>query len=315
MPTPVVTSAGGNLTPHDLKLMHLWSTSTWNTINVGTHSDHVLLWHAPQLGFENPFLLNCLLGISSLHMEYLHPDSTEIRKQTSIYRVRALNRFRESVGTLDPNSDGWEASLLMALLLIVLCSKDYNTSDEDLTVINWLVLYRGLASIIQMRSWPQVEESKVSVIFRRELTPLQSVPLIPANLLKMAEDIGPLDPDFEYLEHYCTALDALGILYAGLRQDGPTYLTFVRIVAWASFLSMEFAKCAQEKRPRSLIILAHYLVFLKLITGLWWLEGSADFQIKMIEKMVGPEWLRYLDVPLQSTLLTDPQEITTLLLR
>jgi len=315
MPAPVIASVGGNLSFNDLKLMHLWSTSTWNTINVGSHSDHVLLLHAPQLGFENPFLLNCLLGIASLHMEHLNPGSTEIRQQTSLYRVRALNSFRESVGSLNPDSEGWEASLIMAILLIVLCSKDYNTSDEDLTVINWLVLYRGLASIIQMKSWPQVQASKVSPLFRRELTPLQSVPVIPANLLKMAEEICPLDPDFEYLKDYCEALDALGILYAGLRQDGPNSLTLVRVVAWPSFTSMEFAKCAREKRPRTLIILAHYLVFLKLITDLWWLDGSSNFQIGMIRNMVGPEWLPYLDVPLQSTLLASPQEITALLLR
>ena len=298
---------------NDLRMMHHWSTMTWITINVTDQADSVLLMHAPQLGFGNDFLLNCILGISSLHMEYLNPNATEFQQQTAIYRVRALNSFRENLGNINLTSESWEASLLTAILLIVLCSKDYNTTDEDLTVVNWLVLYRGLASIIMMRSYGDVQSSNVGPIFRRELTSLQTVPVIPQILIKMVQDIGPLDPDFEYLEWYCNALDALGTLYASLRQDGLTPALYVRVVSWPSFLSEQFSNCARAKRPRSLIILAHYLVFIKLINGLWWLDGSANTQINAIEKMVGTEWLVYLSLPLEATYLSTPAEVTNLL--
>lgn len=115
--------------------MHHWSTIVWQTINVGHDADSVLLMRAPQLGFENDFLLNCLLGISSLHMEYLNPHSAEIRQQTSLYRVRTLSSFRANLATFDLNSENWEASLLTSILLIVLFSKDSNFVDEDLPVI------------------------------------------------------------------------------------------------------------------------------------------------------------------------------------
>ncbi|TVY32506.1 Sterol uptake control protein [Lachnellula subtilissima] len=303
---------------NDLRLMHHWSTVTWNTINVTDQADGVLLLHAPQLGFGNEFLLNCILGISSFHMEHLIPDCPEIgliKQQTSLYRVRALNSFRENLGNLHLSLENWEASLLTSILLVVLCSKDYVSMDGDLAVVNWIVLYRGLASVIMMRSYAEVQKSNVAPIFKRELTSLRTVPVIPQILIDMVEKIKPLDSDFEYLEWYCKAIDVLGILYAGLRQDGLTPPLFVRIISWPSFLSEEFARCAQEKRPRPLIILAHYLVFTKLVNGLWWLDGSSNAQINAIAKMIGPEWLLYMRLPLEATYLNKPEEITDLLLR
>jgi len=316
-PNPVtnIVSVAGNLSPNDLRMMHHWSTATWNTINVTRAADNVLLMHAPQLGFENDFLLNCILGISSLHMEYLNPNSSEFRQQTALYRFRALNSFRENLSSINLTSRGWEASLLTAILLVVLCSKDYDTQNEELSIISWLVLYRGLSAIITMRSYPEVQESKVGPIFRRELTLLQTEPVIPQILIKMVEGIGPLDPDFENLESYCNALDVLGNLYASLRQDGLTPGLYVRVVSWPSHLSEWFVNCAREKLPRPLIILAHYLVFTKLITHLWWLDGSADCQIKAIEKTVGPEWLVYLGAPHQARYINDPEELRSFLLR
>ena len=303
---------------NDLRLMHHWSTITWNTINVTDQADGVLLLHAPQLGFGNEFLLNCILGISSFHMEHLIPHCPEInmiKQQTSLYRVRALNSFRENLGNLHLSLENWEASLLTSILLVVLCSKDYVSTDGDLAVVNWIVLYRGLASVIMMRSYADVQKLNVAPIFKRELTSLRTVPVVPQILIDMVEKINPLDSDFEYLEWYCKAIDVLGILYAGLRQDGLTPPLFVRIISWPSFLSEEFSRCAQEKRPRSLIILAYYLVFTKLVNGLWWLDGSSNAQINAMVKMIGPEWLVYMRLPLEATYLNKPEEITGLLLR
>ncbi|TVY33220.1 Sterol uptake control protein [Lachnellula occidentalis] len=317
-PSIQIMSTAGCMSRTDLELMHHWSTATWNTINVTDQQNGVLLLHAPQLGFGNEFLLNCILGISSFHLEHLNPDSPQIsliRQQTSLYRVRALKSFREHLGNSHSSLETWEASLLTSILLVVLCSKEHVSPDGDLAVVNWIVLYRGLASVIMMRSYVDVQRSNVASIFKREFSSLRTAPVIPQLLIDMVEKIKPLDSDFEYLEWYCKAIDVLGILYAGLRQDGVTPALFVRIVSWPSFLSEQFGRCAQEKRPRSLIILAYYLVFTKLVNGLWWLDGSSNAQINAIEEMIGPEWLVYMRLPLEATYLSKPEEITDLLLR
>lgn len=317
-PSFQIMSAAGCMSRNDLRLMHHWSTATWNTINVTDQADGVLLLHAPQLGFGNEFLMNCILGISSFHMEHLIPDCLEInliRQQTSHYQIQALNSFREHLGNRQLSLETWEASLLTSILLVVLCSKEYVSMDGDLAVVNWIVLYRGLSSVINLRSYEDVRASNVAPIFRRELTSLRIAPVIPQLLINMVEKIKPLDSDFEYLECYCKAIDVLGILYAGLRQDGLTPALFVRIISWPTFLSEQFGRCAQEKRPRSLVILAHYLVFTKLVNDLWWLDGSSNAQINAITNMIGPELLVYMRLPLEAIHLNKPEEITELLLR
>ena len=300
-------------------MMHHWSTFTYNTLTIGEDSSNVLQFAMPQLAFENDFLLNGMLGIASLHRQRLLPDQAgQISRQTDLYRARALSGFREAVGRLDRHSPTYEAALIMSVLLVVLCTKDaYSSEDaeeDDLAILRWVVFYRGLVSIISMKPFTQISELTVGPVFRRELTALETTPVLPNILLKMFEGVTFLDPDYEQLEFYCKILDALGVLYASLRQDGLRSPLFIRVLAWASFTSQEFANCATEKRPRALVILAHYLVFVKLINGLWYLEGLPDREIPIIGRIMGPEWLPYIQVPLQATQMSNRGEIAELLL-
>lgn len=155
-PLKAITASVGPLSSTDLRLMHHWSTSTWTTIAVGAEQNSLLLTDVPQLAFKNEYLLNCMLGIASLHQEVLDPTSTEHPKTTVGYRARALSGFREALSATDPATLDWEAALMMALLLLILCSKDRNKGVDDLTIVNWLVLYRGIAAVIHVRTYEEI---------------------------------------------------------------------------------------------------------------------------------------------------------------
>jgi hypothetical protein len=96
----------------------------------------------PQLAFENDFLLNGILGIASLHMQNILPNPEKARQQTDIYRARALSGFRQAVTRLHLNSQSYNAALIMSLLLVVLCAKDFTSDVGDLGIIHWLLLLR-----------------------------------------------------------------------------------------------------------------------------------------------------------------------------
>ncbi|KAH8657109.1 hypothetical protein BGZ60DRAFT_531964 [Tricladium varicosporioides] len=324
IPRSTLNTALGNLSPLDLRMMHHWSTATWNTLAVGSENSSIMLMHVPQLAFENDFLLNCILGISSLHTEYLKPsapDNALQKRQTAIYRVKALNGFRESLTSLTRDSAGanplsWEAALIMAILLIILCHKDHETGDaeDELSILKWLVLYRGLASIFGVKGYKEVFKTGVYPIFRREIKILYTTPVIPRHLLKLVEEISPMEPDFECLESYCKFLDALSTLYACLQQFGNGDELWVRTISLPSYGTQQFCNVSREKRPRPLIILAHFLVFLKLVNGLWWLDGMSDKEIKGIAEIVGEEWAPYMQIPLAATRMSSKQEIIRMLL-
>jgi hypothetical protein len=275
--------------------------------------DIVLGKRLPSLAFANPYLLNAILGIASLQLQLTTADSSEARKQTAIYRQKAISGFREALPLIDPKSDQYEAALLMAILLVPLLSHDYVADDEELTIVNWVMLYRGLTTVMLIRSFPAVMKSSVAPIFRRYITELKTMPAIPTVLMNMIRSISPMDADYDHIESYCSTLDAVADLYAALAQDGVGTNLSIRIIAWPSYIKAEFGDLAKQKRPRALVILTYYLTFLKLIKNLWWTEGIPDKEIARIERLVGPQWHIFMEVPRRARFISDPYEIAYLL--
>jgi hypothetical protein len=310
-----MVASGGTLSPNDMRMMHHWSTTTWSKVAIGDGAHNMLQTTVPQLAFENEWLMNALLGLASLHKQHLVPDSQDTRRQTDIYRQKALSGFRKALPKITPATRDYEAALVMAILLVVLCSRDYTLEDGELIIVQWLVLYRGLRAVINLTTFPKIAQMAVAPIFRRELSPLKLTPTVPTILVGMIRDIPPGDPDAIYLESYCEVLDSIGILYAGLQQDGLSPELYIRVVSWPSFGTHDFAKCAVEKRPRALIILSYYLLFVKLVRGLWWIENFADREIGLISNYVGPKWRPFMEIPLQVATMTDDHEIAKLMLR
>jgi hypothetical protein len=315
-PPPALVTSTGSLSLTDMRLLHHLSTVTCNTVAIGEAANTTLQMVVPQLAFENEFLLNGILGIASLDMERLNPDSQDMQKQTTLYRGRAVAEFRRALTRIEPGTRNYEAALLMSVLLIALYSPDPPTDEDELIIIKWLIFYQGLRLFFNMSSSPKViMAGSVAPFFRRELTELKIGPVVPKVLVRMLQVIDIMDPDFLMLEHYCKVLDDLGILYASLKQDGLGPELYIRVISWCSYIDREFANCARERRPRAIIIMAHYLVFVKVVRGLWWLERIPDRDIGNIVKSLGPRWLEYLEVPLRASVTTDKDEIAALLLR
>ncbi|CAG8981138.1 hypothetical protein HYALB_00005853 [Hymenoscyphus albidus] len=314
-PEPAISTSVGSLSRTDLRLMHHWLTSTWNTVAVGDDQNCILLLSVPQLAFQNEYLLNCILGIASLHQEVLNPASEEYPKTTVGYRVRALNGFREALSGSDGQSLDWEAACMTALLLLILCSKDRSKCGEQLTCIDWLVLYRGIGAVITLRTWDELVNTAISPIFKRSLTTLHIPPSIPKTLMHLLSTIPPTSPDYPLLRPYCFAVECLGALYASLQQSGLTDDLFIRTLTWPSYLPQELVDCAIQKRPIALVILAYYLIFIKLIRGIWWVDNVADVEIGIIESLVGEGYAGFMTVPMEATKTGDREEIVRILLR
>lgn len=312
-PPPPIMTLSGSLSNMDVRMMHHWSVMTWNSVAVGDGANSTLLVTTPQLAFENEFLLNGLLGVAALHMQYLTPGSDPVRKQIDVYAQKALTGFREALPEVRPGTSQYESAMVMAVLLVLLYSRNSTFEENEIMAVQWLVLYRGLQTIIKLDPVPKNERLSVYPLFQRELSELKVKPVIPRILLSMVQEIHPLDPEYEQLEYYCNTLDVLGMLFAGLKQDGVGDKLSIRIVSWCSFVSQEFTTLAKEKRPRALVILAYYMMFLKLVK-LWWIEGIAERDVVAIAGVVGPIWLPYLKVPLQAIATSDEEEIARLIL-
>ncbi|PMD38736.1 hypothetical protein L207DRAFT_584133 [Hyaloscypha variabilis F] len=312
-PPPALITSSGSLSLSDMRLLHHWSTLTAPNLAIGQAANQTLQLVVPQLAFENDFLLNGILGVASLDLERLNSNSEDYQKQTVLYRAKAVADFRRALTQVIPGTRSYEAALVMSILLVVLYSPEIPTNEDELVIIKWLIFYGGLRVVINMTDFPTVVmPGSVGPFFMRELTELKIGPVVPKILVSMLQEVDIMDPDFLMLEQYCKVLDALGILYASLKQDGLGPALYIRVVSWCSYIDKEFTDCATQ-RPRAIIIMAYYLVFIKL-TKLWWLN-FADRDITRIVKSLGPRWLPYLEVPLQASMMTDKDEIAAMLLR
>lgn len=314
-PFPPIFTATEVLSMTDIRMMHHYSTFTGRIVALGPKARHVMQVVVPSLAFENDFLMNGMLGLASLHSQHLLPENDEHKRQSVIYRGKALRDYRKAVMTLTKDSKNYQAVLVMALLLVVLASGDRDDDNEP-TVTNWLGLYRGLGLIVAMKTPDGGLESTTSIgpLFIRNPNDLRATPKVPKDLINMLY-MDPSDQDFGDLEVYCRTLDALGKLYASLYQDELSEPLFIRIISWPSFTPNEFTDLVKGKRPRALVICAYYMSFIKLISGLWWLEGLADRDILAITEMLGPDWNHVLDVPLEVLHTQEKQRIVDILLR
>jgi hypothetical protein len=316
IPPPTLVTSSGGLSLTDMRLLHHWSTITCSSLAIGDAAGTTLQMVVPQLAFENDFLLNAILGIASLDLGRLKPDSQEIQKQSAIYRGRAFCSFRNVLPRLEPGTRTYEAALVMSILLVVLYSPNPIVEEDELIIMKWLIFYRGLSVMIKMSSMPDmIMAGSVGPFFRRQITDLKIGPVVPKILVSMLQEVDRMDPDFLMLEYYCKVLDALGILYASLKQDGLGPELYIRVVSWCSYIGPEFTDCATQRRPRALILMSHFLVFIKVVKGLWWLESIPERDLGKILKMLGPRWAPYLEVPLKASMTTDKDEIAALLLR
>jgi hypothetical protein len=57
-----------------------------------------------------------------------------------------------------------------------------------------------------------------------------------------------------------------------------------------SVLGKDFHVLMQEEDPLSLTILARFFALLKFVDAPWWLQGTAEYEVKGLETLVPKEW-------------------------
>ncbi len=256
--------------------------------------DEILQVKIPQHAFSSPFLMHCVLGLSAQHLQHLNQDISPARALA--YRAKAFEGYRRAVEEARPET--FPALLACSLLLCGLASEVFRDADaKPLYIIDWMVVWRGIGLILSIIKPQILFTSGMAILFSRPPIDLNASAMsIPNNLLFMITSIRDGDADFPDVETYYATLKYLGSLYHDLETGyGPTLS--LRIITWFTFLPHAFVELARQKRPRALVIIAHYLCFVKLCQDVWWLAGIADKEIRDISDFLGEDWHPLLRVP------------------
>ncbi|KAI1476606.1 hypothetical protein F4774DRAFT_233904 [Daldinia eschscholtzii] len=283
----------------DMKMLWFYTTRGYQFFSIQTGRspavDHVLQVKIVQHAFQSPFLMDCLMAVSSLHLRTMNQPVPAHR--AAAYCSRAFEGYRKAIEAANPVD--FPALIACSLLMVAVSSHPFRDPDsKPLYVIDWMQVWRGISLIFEIVTPRVLQDSGMAMLFYRPPVDLEkAASYIPNNLLFMVASIKSGDADDEHQQTYYDMLKYLGSLYQEIREHGFSPILDLRIVTFLTFVPRPFIPLAREHRPRALILLAHYLCFTKMTRGVWWLDGIADREIGHICKSVGEEWVHLLRVP------------------
>ncbi|WYZ37549.1 hypothetical protein EsH8_II_001055 [Colletotrichum jinshuiense] len=299
----------------DMKLLWFYTTNTFSSFATQAGKvkrvDDILKIKIPAHAFDSPFLMDCLLGTSALQLQSLKQDIAPSRALR--YRARAFEGYRKAIEEGKP--ENYPALIATSLLLTALSSQMFREEGtKELYIIDWMVVWRGIGLMIDMATPQTLFDSGLAELFIRPPIDLDDASKhIPNLLLFMISSIHPDDPEFKDVPIYYDTLKYLGSLYSELVHGFSPIMT-LRVVTWLTFIPKGFIDLAREKRPRALVIIAHYLMFMKAVQNLWWIEGIGDREIAGIARYLGDTWSEELAVPRLALLLDDRTDVARLIL-
>ncbi|KAK1761091.1 hypothetical protein QBC47DRAFT_21443 [Echria macrotheca] len=302
----------------DMRLLWHYTNSTYTSLSSWSKDDpqivNLLRVKLLEHALTTPFLMDGLLGISAMHLRYLGDTATAPDAVTAFYRARAVEGYRAAIDSADPST--FPALLVSSIILCGLSSSMLRGDEaQPLYILDWISVWRGIRLIIQLTRTRETAPNVMDPLFYRPPCDLeQAAQYIPSNLLFMVASIKPGDEDHNFVEAYYTALKYLGTLYQELSEHGLGPVLDLRIITFFTHLPDEFIDQAKARRKRPVVIIAHYLVFLKMLKTVWWMRGISDSEIVNICNFVGEGWEDLMRVPKAALKLTEIKELARLLL-
>ncbi|OAA76304.1 Fungal transcriptional regulatory protein [Akanthomyces lecanii RCEF 1005] len=276
------------------------------------HSDNILREIAIRHSFESTSLMNCVLAISALHIKQreIAGDPDLISRLADEYSHVATMQFLMDMEVADPES--FPHLVIASLLMTAVSSRNFRDEDSiyDLFIVNWMKLWGGIGVMIERITVPGLISSGLSKLFYRPpVNPGAGYEHVPQSL----KDLVELCSNAEGHAIYHETLRYLGALYHTLK-DGLSPMMRLRIITWVTFIPKEFVELALERRWRALVIVAHYAVFMKLTTRVWWMENVGQRSIQDLVTALGPQRSSDIQVPIAAKDIDDPDQIGRLLL-
>ncbi|KAJ6781079.1 hypothetical protein PWT90_03060 [Aphanocladium album] len=247
-------------------------------------SDNILSKTAFDLSFQNSTLMNAMMALSALHIKHMRIAEPELIRNLAIWYSRAaMAQYVADVEIANP--DSIPHLLVASLLMTAVASESFREVrvDNTLCILSWIKLWSGIGVMMQRVTVTGLINHGLSKLFYRPPFNTEGAAKHAPYALSVAASffIGS-DEDVQHRELLLEVLKCIGVLYKHLR-DGLSPMMRLRIITWFTFLPAGFIDLVMQKNARALVFVAHYAIFLKLTTRVWWMENVGQ---KTIEQLV-----------------------------
>jgi Fungal specific transcription factor domain len=262
----------------------------------------------PRLALEYENLLYAMFSISATSLLRDTPGDQKLFAARESYNVLALGAQRRALENLSAESA--DATCFASLFILinafaVLHERVHETGQPYSPPMQWLLMCKGAKSIIRHVLYDipvdQNGDDRKSHRIRKVLTS-GSTPWNESTLddeAKRKNFLGTLTQSIPSMddwtdettrETYEKTLSYIGGLQWSLQSGEPGYSICKRIICFGMFVPPMFIQFVSEKRPRSLVILAHFFAIVAQVKAVWWLGDTARKEIEGIKGEVPSEW-------------------------
>ncbi|KAK0491400.1 hypothetical protein IW261DRAFT_86702 [Armillaria novae-zelandiae] len=286
-----------------LELIHHYTSRTSFTFCRDQLRTEIYRSKLPMLAFldGNSFLLHALLAVSALHLHSLHPTSDKYSLSAKTHYAKALTGVKavwcgseDHCSTADPN-----AVFLTYTMLIVYGHATNAPPFCQEASKDWLTVLRVLMTFGQ--KWPLDRDISVAFDWAFFLQELKE-PTDPTVRFPESLDVLPLPlsgfPDIEEVQNPMTSAvyqESISLLrLAWSASFHPQYQTYT-LMAWFGRVPVAYFNYLFERRPRALLIMAHFCAISKSVEQAWWSRKDWDPIISNIRNEVGVKWGQFMD--------------------
>lgn len=105
--------------------------------------------------------------------------------------------------------------------------------------------------------------------------------------------------DAEVQDAYLSTINYIGGIWKSMQDHMPPGSVARRLIVFPIFVDTRFVDMVEERRPRALVILAHYFALLAMLRGFWWVGDAGPREVTAILDELPVEWHGGLTWPLE----------------
>ncbi|KAH8818886.1 hypothetical protein DL96DRAFT_374579, partial [Flagelloscypha sp. PMI_526] len=280
----------------ELEPLHSWTSNTMFTfipdLPAIRYGFQVTL---PQFAFRHQFLLHAMFAVTSLHMHHLLPSSNYLMLAKRHCQQAMLGIFKAT----SPEAI-LMASLLLATYWLALPDWELTSHSTFPDVFKWVPAMRTAMRVVEPYH-QEVFRGAFSFLPRKlhsapsMLTPFPDIFYHTYDPQLCPFDTAELE-DPPTLAVYETALFSF-IHYSWNAFMEPDIQTFA-VFGFICSVPDEFFKFFLERRPRALIIVAHYCTMIGQFDGMWWYSWErCRHDLQRILSLLDQKWLPCMEYP------------------
>ncbi|CAK7238661.1 MAG: hypothetical protein STHCBS139747_000079 [Sporothrix thermara] len=287
----------------------------------GAPLDWSQIWRkkVPVMARRYDNVLFAVMSQSATHLLRQEPRNHDLFRARQAYLVSAMRVQRRMISTL--TLDSADAVCISALFMLAqaFAMLDERALEPYTTPMDWLRLGNGAGAVIWMSVQAMIrsgvpDQSIMYNIATAEPRMGFNESYFDACNREIFKDLLSQDlpsgddwSDADTREAYEKTLSYIGCLQLALDNGEPIHILSRRMQGFTMVMPPRFVDFVDERRPRALVILAHFFAVVSQFKGgAWWFGGEdgkppiAKRELQGLQRIIPPEWTPHMVWPMRT---------------